>query len=45
MAKKHESNVSNELIFKHIKAMQANVAEIPKLRSEIHEPDASINDV
>ena len=37
MAKKPESNVSNELLFKQIKSMQANVAKIPKLESGIHD--------
>ena len=37
MTKKTESNVSNELIFKNIKSMQATVAQIPKLQSGIHD--------
>ncbi|MGH6795287.1 MAG: hypothetical protein ACREDH_08845 [Methylocella sp.] len=37
MVKKQDSNVSNELIFKQVKSMQTHVAEIPKLRTEIHE--------
>jgi hypothetical protein len=44
MAKKPETNVSNELMYKTLKSVQAQVSELPKLRTEIHELHTLVRD-